>query len=52
MHCQLIDIVLDCEDMKRIKIYITGSFFLMTLSAAAETWFSLAAKGHSVFSQY
>ena len=35
--------------MKRIGLYITGSFFLMTLSAAAETWFSSAAKGHSVF---
>ena len=35
--------------MKRIGLYITGSFFLMTLSAAAETWFSPAMESYSVF---
>jgi len=35
--------------MKRTGLYITGSFLLMTLSAAAETWFSSASEGYSVF---
>ena len=35
--------------MKRIGLYITGSFFLMTLSAAAETWFSSTTENYSVF---
>ena len=35
--------------MKRIQFYTTGSFLLMTLSAAAETWFAGVSDHNSIF---